>query len=82
MVTPPPCCCLSGARGVATYRDGVMPRCDIDYRHPKGMPRPEAYADARIPGDSWAFLCHECFHHFGCVLGIGHGQMLVEHPRA
>jgi hypothetical protein len=37
-----------------------------------------AYADAQIPGHgSWANVCKEHFNSYGCVTGIGRGQVYV-----
>lgn len=48
----------------------AIPDCDL---HP-GRP---AYADAKTRGGPWGNLCHECFEHHGCSLGLGRGQELV-----
>jgi hypothetical protein len=49
----------------------AIPACDLDAGHG------DAFADARIPGAGWGYLCRACFDRFGCALGIGHGQRLV-----
>ena len=49
----------------------VIPECDLcDDKHP-------AYADAKIPGGSWANMCKPMFNQLGCKLGLGHGQKYV-----
>ena len=47
-----------------------VPLCQICFVHP-------AYADARIPGSSWAYVCGICFLDLGCSLGLGRGQELI-----
>ena len=47
-----------------------LPLCNICLGHP-------AYADCRIPGSSWAYVCSTCFADLGCSLGLGRGQQLV-----
>ena len=38
-----------------------------------------AYADARIPAaGSWGYVCKEHFDSYGCQLGTGKGQRLVQ----
>jgi len=46
----------------------TIPACDLC-----GSP---AYADAAIPGSSWAYVCKTCFDSHGCHLGLGRGQEL------
>jgi hypothetical protein len=36
-----------------------------------------AYADAKVPGGPWGYLCAVHFRQFGCELGTGKGQKLV-----
>lgn len=36
-----------------------------------------AYADARLPGRGWAYVCRTCFIKFKCSLGEGRGQRLL-----
>jgi len=48
-----------------------MPDCQVcDDKH-------EAYADARLPSGSWAYICKPMFTQLGCQLGEGKGQKLV-----
>lgn len=44
--------------------------CDI---HPGVV----AYADAKIPGMGWGWVCRSCFDAMECSLGLGKGQRLV-----
>lgn len=37
----------------------------------------KAYADARIPGGGWAWVCRSHFDMMGCSLGLGNGQKLI-----
>lgn len=48
----------------------TLPKCNFH-------PEVDAHYDAMIPGMSWAYLCNECFHRFGCTLGTGKGQKLL-----
>lgn len=50
-----------------------IPTCNLDSRHGP------AFADAAIPQfqNSWAYVCRECFDHYGCSLGLGLGQRIV-----
>lgn len=51
-----------------------IPNCDITTHPPR-----KAYADARLPHDGrWAYVCKPCFGRFGCSLGTGHGQELLQ----
>ena len=46
-----------------------IPACDVC-----GKP---AYADAKIPGGPWGYVCGVHFRQFRCELGLGKGQKLV-----
>jgi len=51
----------------------VIPNCDLCTKEP-------AYADAAIPGMSWAYMCRTCFMKYGASLGLGRGQELLLKP--
>ena len=51
----------------------VIPNCDLCKKEP-------AYADASIPGMSWANMCRACFTQYGASLGLGRGQELLLEP--
>jgi hypothetical protein len=54
-----------------------IPACDLPHDN-----APNAYADARMlsgpHAGRWAYLCREHFTEYGCRLGTGFGQELVE----
>lgn len=49
----------------------TIPECDLFRDHGP------AYADAKIPGMGWGYVCKDCFDHYGCSLGLGQGQQLL-----
>jgi hypothetical protein len=51
-----------------------IPNCQLP--HHEGHSQP-AYADARIPGVGWGYVCRAHFEQMGCSLGMGKGQELV-----
>jgi hypothetical protein len=53
-----------------TVKVDHIPLCDVDPNHGN------AYADAKIPGGPWGYLCKACFNKHGCKLGLGLGQEL------
>jgi hypothetical protein len=57
-----------------------IPACDVCAG--EGVQNTAAYADARMlsgPGaGSWAYLCFGHFERYGCRLGTGYGQELVQ----
>lgn len=44
-------------------------RCQISGRRLEGI-----MYDAKLPGGSWANICHQTFVNMGCQLGLGLGQ--------
>jgi hypothetical protein len=52
-----------------------LPNCDVCVGITK------AYADVKIPGGPWGFICKTHFKLHGCELGTGKGQELIEAPR-
>ena len=46
-----------------------IPPCDVCSK--------PAYADAKVPGGPWGYVCGVHFRQFGCSLGLGKGQKLV-----
>lgn len=52
-----------------------IPDCDL--HKSQGESHVKAYADARVPGAGWAYVCKECFDRYRCTLGVGYGQRLV-----
>ncbi|WP_156659247.1 hypothetical protein [Mycobacterium sp. 852002-53434_SCH5985345] len=51
----------------------TIPNCDVC--HVNRVERP-AYADAKVPGTCWWYLCREHFDEYGCELGDGKGRLV------
>jgi len=47
-----------------------IPNCDV-------CGTAKAYADAKLPGGPWGYLCKTHFNLHGCELGTGKGQELI-----
>ena len=58
----------------------VRPMCDIHrYMFLAKQPNVPAFFDGKTTHGEWAFMCVECFTHFGLGLGLGVGQRLLVH---
>lgn len=56
----------------AEVRVSKIPPCQL---HPEHGP---AYADAHVSGGRWGKICLTCFVTYGCSLGLGRGQKLIQ----
>jgi hypothetical protein len=52
----------------------IIPNCD--FCAAQGIDR-AAFANARIAGHGWAYVCKQHFIHYRCHLGTGWGQQLI-----
>lgn len=49
-----------------------LPNCDLPHEE-----KVEARYDGKTQGGPWAYMCEECFDHYGVGLGTGRGQRLL-----
>jgi hypothetical protein len=58
----------------------IIPNCDLCAA--QGSDR-RAWADVKLPGHGWCYVCKQHFMHYRCRLGTGCGRrlILVTEPR-